>query len=148
MPQALLAIQNHYGLVRDLTDRVAKGEMTPEEADQYITRSKQYTDAALQGATPFQLQKQQEDNERQVRQQGIDLINQRMSTGSSLANSLLSATSSLANGALPIPGRGPINIDPLAYAHSFLDDPGIGGGPQVSELARNLLMGSRPQAMA
>lgn len=143
LPKTLLAIQNHAALVKDLTNRVATGAMTPEEADNYISQSKAYTQAALQGASPFDLQKQRDENERQARQDGISLINQRLSSGSALAANLTNAAAGLAQHSLFAPGQTSFGVDPLAIARAYTTE--MGGGPQVSDFAQQLLRGSQPQ---
>lgn len=147
LPEALLAIKNHAALIVDLHKQVADPTSAlygkPELADQYIAASKAYTDAALQGATPFQLQKQREDNERMSRQQGVDLINQRLSSGSALASNLTNAAAGLAQHSLFAPGQTSFGVDPLAIAKAYTTD--MGGGPEVSDFAKRLLMSSQPQ---
>jgi hypothetical protein len=132
-------VQNHFQLVRDLEQRLARGEITVEEANRFLEQSQRLTEAALRGATPFQIEQQQEAVRQARAELGRSILNQRLQTGASLAQALLSSALGAAEGILGRPDR-PITFDPLQAAIAFTQQ--LGGGQEVGDLARSLLLGA------
>ena len=132
--------QSQHDAIERIRVLLASGQMTPAEADQYITSIKSYTTAALAGTTPYQQERNKVTDEQARRELGRSILNQRVASGSSLAQGLISAASSAASGTLaPRDGRR-LRFDPFGSAERYVDR--MGGGPEVGALGKELLTGA------
>lgn len=138
-----LAFQQYFDAIQALQDMMAKGTIKPAEADAYMSLFKQNFESSMRGTTPFDEEKLKTETTTQRGQIGRDVLNQRLQSGTSMANTLIGLLGSTAGKLAPLPGGQPLNFNPFAMAKSFTAD--IGGGPQVSSIAQQLLQGLIPQ---
>src|SRR5262249_18355323 len=119
MPAAVQLLQNHQQTIAQLRDQVASGQMSIADANDYATKSREYMQAGLAGATPFQ--QQQEAARRQEAQQklGADLLGDRMRTQSSLAAALTNGAMSLAGNTMMPAGKSSIGYDPTSLGFAL-----------------------------
>lgn len=140
-PQIGLLIQNHFKTIQQVQDMLASGQIKDTaQADAIIAAAEENLKAALQGTDPFTIKKTQAQQTTERAKMGQEILGERLRTGTSLANTLIST---LSNNLKTLgwglrPGE-TINFDPFAIARTFSDE--MGGGQEVSGLAKQLLMG-------
>lgn len=127
------ALQQHATTVDYIKSQLASGAITLEDANNYQTANDAYLQAALKGATPLELQKQQEANALAQATIGKDLINTRLTEGANLAHNLM--TEFAQHQALG-PDTG---YNPLTYARMLTDY--NSGGPGLADYAQGLVRG-------
>jgi len=137
-PQALV-MQQHNETIDQVAAMLASGEMTPAQADEYMRLIQANTAAALRGTSPWQQEEAKRQTTQANRAAGASMLNQRVSSGSSMASSLLSGAQEGFSRILGGTGA-PTNFNPLEMAKGYVTD--LGGGSQVSDFVKALLMGS------
>lgn len=142
LPKQQQIIQGHYDTIQYVQGMLERGEIDPSQADAYVTASRAAAEAALQGTTPFDIQKQKQDAERERQKMGIDILNQRIATTGSIGSSLLSAASSLGSRAMLRPGQTSIGFNPLADTLSFMGQ--ATQQAQADPITAALLQGAGP----
>ena len=136
MNQYNLALQDAYEAIASMQQRVASGEMTPQEADKMASLIRQSLDATLKGTTPWQIETSMRKEAESRLGRASDLLSDRTSQGGQMGLGLLSGM----YGTM-LAGQGaPTNFDPFSYALSFQDK--AQGGPELAQLAQALLKGS------
>lgn len=135
---ATVALQNHIALIDQVEKMVADGQLKPEQATQYVAASEKNYQAALMGTTVAAQEEAVKSAHRERQKLGTDLLNQRVQSGSSLAASLTAAA--FGSGVMMPKGQTSLGYDPMAVALEQVNT--LGGGPQVGEFARQLLMES------
>lgn len=136
LPQQQQILQEAFDTINYIQGQITQGTIQPADADAYFKSVDDYVKAGLQGATPYEIWKEQTQAETARARSAVDLLNQRISSGASLASSMnRDYTDALtANGGLLV-NPGPYN--PVEHAKSTVDD--LGGGPQMASLAQALL---------
>lgn len=132
--------------IKLVESKIAAGEITPDEGTAYIDGLRQQFDAALRGATPFQEQQGKLAQRNIERNLGWDILNQNAQRSTSLAASLMGTAGSMAQNTMMPAGKTSLGVDPLAIARAYAEQ--AGGGQQMSNFARSLLMGAQGQAEA
>jgi hypothetical protein len=145
---ATVALQNHIALIDQVEKMVAAGQLKPEQASQYVATSEQNYQAALRGTTVAAEQEAVKTHVRERQTLGRQLLDDRVNAGMSLAAAL--TTSAFGSGVMMPKGATSLNYSPIAVAMETTDT--LGGGPQVSDFAKSLLMetgmpGARPRAV-
>lgn len=134
-----LALQNHLKMIADVQQQIASGQLTPEEGDRYVDAAKSYTDAVMQGTTPWQQKQEKQRRTESERSDALTALNQRLQSGASLANSFVSnAVQGAAHAFKPAGG---FNLDPGGFAQGIVDrfsPPGVGNW------AANMLTAANP----
>lgn len=136
LPQQQQLLQQAQDTVKFIGEMVANGSYTPDQADQYYKQVQDYTKAGLAGKTPYEIWKEQKDQETQRANLGADMLNQRIQSGTSLAASLNRdyAGTLTANGGI-LNNPGPYN--PIDEAKQTVND--LGGGDRAQSIAEALL---------
>jgi hypothetical protein len=142
LPKQQQVIQGHYDTIKYVQGMLERGEIEPSQADAYVTASRVAAEAALQGSTPFDIKKTEDDARRARQQMGIDILNQRIATTGSIGSSLLSAASSLAQRAMFRPGQTSLGFNPLAETTAFMDQ--TSRAAQADPITAALLAGAGP----
>lgn len=135
---ATVALQNHLSLIDSVEKMVASGQLKPEQANQYVASSEQNYQAALLGTTVAAEQERVREDKRARQKLGSDLLQQRLASGSNLAAALTS--SAFGSDVMMPKGQKSLGYSPLAVAMETTN--AMGGGPEVSDFARRLLMES------
>ncbi len=139
VPPAQLLLQQQFESINQLQGMLERNEITPAEAETYMGQIKAQTQAALAGTTIFQQQQAEREYEQARRSTGANLLNTRLTTGAGMAQSIL--TGALGAYGKLYPGTGaPPMMDPLAMAQAFTTQ--MGGGQEVSDFAKSMLLGA------
>lgn len=121
VPDQLRIVQNAKATIDQLQGMLERDEIEPGEASAWMDSIRASADAALQGTTPFELARTEDDARRTRQRMGVDLVTQRVQSGGALASSLMSSAASLASQAMFRPGQTSLHVDPLAAAFAFLE---------------------------
>jgi hypothetical protein len=144
-PELGLLLENHLKVIDQVQAMLESGQIkSVAEADAILDLANQNLQAAMQGATPFQMAKQKSDTDTQRAQIGQSIVNQRLQTGGTLAQSLMNMFSNNLDtlGWGLQPGQ-TVNFDPFTIARQYTND--LGGGAQMGELGKALLGQLQPQ---
>lgn len=125
------AMQQHYQTIQYIKNELASGHITPEEADQYQQANNQNLQAAMIGASPFEVAKQNEAFANELAGHGASLIQSNLSSGASLAKTMMDAGMSLAEKG----GGSSFNPFAAANAMQILN----GGGFGLTQTAQALM---------
>ncbi len=139
VPPAQLLLQQQFESINQLQGMLERNEITPAEAETYMGQIKAQTQAALAGTTIFQQQQAEREYEQARRSTGANLLNTRLTTGAGMAQSLLSGALGAYGKLYPGTGAPPM-MDPLAMAQAFTMQ--MGGGQEVSDFAKSMLLGA------
>lgn len=142
LPPQQRLIQDAYDTIGHIQNLIESGQMSPTEATSYMQLTMESLQSALRGATPFEEHQERNRLRTLQGQLGRDLLTQRLSAGTDLASALIGASTSLAGRAMAPAGGAPVSINPIGGLEGVLSQ--IGGGPEVSDLARQLLLAARP----
>ena len=144
MGKQQLALQQQAETVKMIQGMLERGEIDITKATAYMEASRVATDAAMQGTTPFEMEKFTRAEKRARESEGADLLKQRISSGSSLASSLMSAALGAAQKAMFRPGQTSIGYNPMADARSLIQ--GFSNDATGDPTIARLLSGSGPGA--
>lgn len=140
-PPVTLLLQQRDQVAQQLADDIRKGRRTTEDAGRIMAGVDAQLDAALQGATPHQLDESKRRAATERRALGNSILNQRLDSATSMGQSLISSATSLAGRAMSgAGGVERINFDPLAMARQFSVD--TGGGQEIYDMGKALLGGA------
>lgn len=135
-PQAM-ALQNHFSLIGQAAEMVKSGKLTQAEADRYLATSKLNFEAGLRGSTAAAEEAARQAAERADRQQGEAILARRLQVGTGLAQNLLGQAAQV----MMPKGASSLGFDPGAAAWALTEQ--MGGGPEVGQLAKSLMLGAR-----
>lgn len=119
LPAQLQIIQGQEQTLQQLQGMYERGEIDADKFNAYMTASRAASDAALQGTTPFDLAKAEDEARRARQRLGTDILTTRITSGNSLASSLASSALSAAGHAQFRPGQTSLGVDPLALAAQY-----------------------------
>jgi hypothetical protein len=118
--------------IESIRSQIASGRLSPQEADKQIQLLRLNQIAGLQGTTPFAMETQKQNL-------ASNVLDRQLSAGSGMATSLLSGAGNIYGNILAGHGT-PTNFNPLMMAKLFTQE--MGGGPELSNLARSILTGA------
>lgn len=133
------AMRQNEAVINSIQQQLASGQITMEEADRMMALSRANLSAALKGTTPFQLDQARQQTKRQQETLAQSHLQSQLGSSSSMATGLLSGLGGIYGNILG--GQGPpLDFNPLAMAQGFTHQ--MGGGPELAERARAVLMGA------
>ena len=144
LPAATQLIQDTYRAVGEIEGMLKSGQFgdptTGEairKADMYRQATVRNLEAALRGTTVAAEETAKKAAERADRAQGEAILSQRLQTGAGLAQNLLGQASRV----MMPKGQSSLGFDPGAAAWALTEK--MGGGPEIGELAKSLMLGAR-----
>lgn len=129
-----LRTQQHAEAIKAIQAMLSSGEIGVDQANKLIGLARENMNAALQGTTPWQMQKQQQDLAR-------GMLGDQQQTAGSLATGLLSGLGGIYGKVYS--STKPPAIDPFDLVGPFMQQ--YGGGTEMGDLAKSILMGAFQQ---
>ncbi len=138
----VLAQQQMNEAIGSIQQQIASGQIDPAEGERLISVARANLSSSLQGTTPWQMEQAKQQAKQQQTTLASNVLSDQLNVGSNMAQGLLSGAGGIF-GKILQSSAPPTNFNPLDMAKGFVGE--MGGGPEMSQLARSILMGALQQ---